>query len=197
MQLADAETAPDSGHVYRIEPRPVNQWMRLALVLTLVVPLLFAMILPYLAQLRSRGNTLQGLYCLLIMLTPLVALTVVYSQLLKQFRRQTYLRVTPAELEYYTPGLRIRTPWANIDKIDNGLAILREADLRDIQFWAWFWSVSAAERHRYDPAITQIIPLRLFGWSKSSPVVRDLQRYAPHLGQRWLNQVPYHEFLEK
>jgi hypothetical protein len=151
-----------------------------------------------LASQRSAGGSLEWLWCLVPLLMIGLGFGMAQSQLLRALRRRTYVRVTPEELEYFTPGLRIRTPWADIEKIDSGTAFLRQADLREVQFWAWFWSLSAQVRHqRRHPAITQMIPLWLFHWSKSSPLVRDIQQHAPHLDQRWLNQVPYREFLEK
>jgi hypothetical protein len=198
MQLTDTETSPEEGHVYRIESRPVNRLMLLVILVALGAPFLFTWALPFLVPSRSRGGSLEGLWCLLPLVMIGLAFGVAQSQLLRALRRRTYVRVTPEELEYFTPGLRIRTAWADIEKIDNGIAFLRQADLREVQFWAWFWSLSAQVRdQRRHPAITQMIPLWLFHWSKSSPLVRDIQLHAPHLDQRWLNQVPYREFLEK
>jgi hypothetical protein len=198
MELADTETPPDEGHVYRIESRPVNQWMLLVILVGLGAPFVFWWAVPWLASLRSGSGSLEWLWCLVGLFAPALALALAYAQLLQAFRRRTYVRITPEELEYFTPGLRIRTPWANIEKIDNGVAFLREADLREVQFWGWFWSLSAHVRHRRrEPAITQMIPLWMFHWAKSSPLVHDIRRYAPHLDQRWLNQVPYREFLEE
>jgi hypothetical protein len=190
------ETSPEQGYIYWIESKPVNQWLRLVILVALGAPLLLWMTFLVLIPPRSGGSRVELLWCLPALLVPAILFGLVNTQRLKAFRRQTYLRVTPEELEYYTPGLRIRTPWANIAKIDNGIAILRQADMREVQLWAWFWSVSATLRGRRDPAITQMIPLRLFGWTKSSQVVHHIQRYAPHLGQRWMNEVPYREFLE-
>jgi hypothetical protein len=201
VQVADVEISPEEGHVYWVEePKPVNQWMRVVLLAALGAPFVFWVL--SLALIPPRQGTyedrlwayLWAFLCLLVLVAPFV---VIYGWLYQSFRRQTYLRVTPEELEYYTPGLRIRTPWASIDKIDNGKALLREPDLRDMKVWAWFFSFSASHRSKYDPAITQMIPISPFGWTKSSPVVRDIQQHTPHLDQRWLNQVPYREFLEK
>ena len=194
--MAHIETPPEQEHVYRVESKPINQWVGLVILVALGAPFLLWMTFLFLTPPRFGGSYVERFWCWLALYVPIILFGFAYRQLLKTFSRQTYLRVTPEELEYYTPGLRIRTPWANIAKIDNGIAILCEADIREIQFWAWFWSVSASLRSRRDPAIAQMIPLRLFGWTKSSQVVHDLQRYAPHLSRGWMNEVPYREFLE-
>jgi hypothetical protein len=194
--LSDISTSAEEGHVYRVEIKPVNQWLGLLILVALGAPLLAWMTFLFLIPPRVPGGYDGRLWCLLALIAPATLFGLAKRRRLKAFRLQTYLRVTPEELEYYTPGLRIRTPWANIAKIDDGIAILHQADLREIQFWAWFWSVSAHLRSRRDPAITQMISLILFGWTKSSQVVHDIQRYAPHLGQGWMNKVPYREFLE-
>jgi len=92
--------------------------------------------------------------------------------------RRTSLVLTPHGIEYHNPNLALRTSWSNVERIvEDALAprlLLREPVLVER-------SAGAGRRGPTGQAVGQVIPLRLFGYSRQSALGQDLRRFAPFL----------------
>lgn len=95
--------------------------------------------------------------------------------------RHTYLVLAPDGVEYHTANVAIRTPWENIERVIEDPFAPRLV-LRDPQPVEPLTKAVRDRTWSRTPS-GRAIPLRLFGYSRSSELHRDLQRYAPYLFQ--------------
>jgi hypothetical protein len=98
---------------------------------------------------------------------------------LSYLARRTSLVLSAEGLEYHTPNLSLRTSWDNVAQlVDDPLTprlVLREP--------APVESHTPAVRRAEASGGGRAIPLRMFGYTRSSALGRDLARRAPHLFQ--------------
>lgn len=98
---------------------------------------------------------------------------------LSYLARRTSLVLSADGLEYHTPNFSLRTGWENVAQlVDDPLTprlVLREPVPIE--------SHTPAARHAESTSGGRAIPLRMFGYARSSALGRDLARHAPHLFQ--------------
>jgi hypothetical protein len=99
---------------------------------------------------------------------------------IRSWRKNTTLKVTANELIYQTAGLTIRSPWSNVERIEEryeAKLVLRNRAAVRMSVWIRFQRFTTSSYWNVD----RRVPLTPFGWSKSSTLYRQLQEVAPHL----------------
>ncbi|GAB4214789.1 MAG: hypothetical protein OHK0022_53880 [Roseiflexaceae bacterium] len=142
--------------------------MRIAYVCLAIAALFFMLLTFWFVSVIAEGQLFTPV-ALVIEFALALILIFVFSVALR-WQRETWLRLTPAGVEYHTLGLAFTTPWSNVAGLHqrNELAalVLRERPTYTI-------------RRRSDG---NHIPLYLFTrWSPESPLYHEIRRYAPHM----------------
>jgi hypothetical protein len=99
---------------------------------------------------------------------------------IRSWRKNTTLKVTAKEFIYQTAGLTIRSPWSNVERIeerDEARLVLRHRAAVKMSVWIRLQRFTTSAYWNVD----RWVPLTPFGWSKSSTLYDRLQEVAPHL----------------
>jgi hypothetical protein len=99
----------------------------------------------------------------------------------RRWNSESFIEVRPHELIYHRPGLTIRTPWDNIERIagneEVAQLILRKRSAASMSVSTRIARFSNSREWNVD----REVPLWHFGWSRKSPLYHDVRENAPHL----------------
>lgn len=150
-------------HTYYPQPVARSAWpFRIFLLLSSLLLAMFTLVQP----------------TLLIILFPFGSMGIVLWLVQHVQRRPTFLRLSAHGVEYQTPAIRIITPWTNVKSLTNTpwgpTLLLREAAAQDEDrlFFVAAFALTFAPRE---------IPLWVFDYAETSPLMDDLRRFAPQI----------------
>jgi hypothetical protein len=166
-----------SGRVYRITEEAISRHQ-----LGLYLFVFFMGFLgPLLAFLISWSNDRRFVAGDFIVVGAMLLFVVRVLVGTRRWNSESLIEVRPDELIYHRPGLTIRTPWDNIERIEGNeeaaQLILRERSAASMSFWTRI----SRFRHSSHWNVDRQVPLWPFGWSRKSPLYHEIQEIAPHL----------------
>ncbi|MDP9316343.1 MAG: hypothetical protein M3R24_36740 [Chloroflexota bacterium] len=133
----------------------------------------------YLTTIRTDGALTADIFCLVVLMT---GGSLYYLALTIASVRSARLVVSPNKLEHHMAGITFVTPWSNVKALREGrwetvLVLDRPAQST---YGKLFTYLPGDKVRRLN---NRAIPLSNYGWSVSSQLRADIQKYAPHLFQ--------------